>query len=133
MKNARTIRAYAGVRPLFASEALGREASRSYKIVHHSGEGADNLISIIGGKLTTYRSMAEKVCDLAVHLLGRNGSCVTSKEPLFGTDGTRPKDIVPSPVDDVPLPGTTAGGTIGTDADLQGSMTACSCEGIFAR
>ena len=56
---------YAGLRPLAAPSATGRstkEISRSHKVI----TSASGLISLIGGKWTTYRKMAEDVVDLCI-------------------------------------------------------------------
>ncbi|MCG7845379.1 MAG: anaerobic glycerol-3-phosphate dehydrogenase subunit A [Methanomassiliicoccales archaeon] len=76
--NARTVRAYCGVRPLLG--AGGRDASRTFSVIRE--EGAENLLSVVGGKLTTYRLMAEKVSDQACSMLGTKGVCRTHLEEL---------------------------------------------------
>jgi glycerol-3-phosphate dehydrogenase len=48
----------------------------------HTPEGLDNFISIIGGKLTTYRLMAEKTADLICRRLGVDRPCLTALKPL---------------------------------------------------
>jgi len=57
----RYIRAYAGVRPLVSSPSSGddRNVSRGFALLDHSEEDLENFITISGGKLTTYRTMAE--------------------------------------------------------------------------
>jgi glycerol-3-phosphate dehydrogenase len=91
MKDCRIVRAYGGARPLAASSA-GRGASRSFRMMDHADEGAENLISIIGGKLTTYRLMAAAVADRVGGVLGKRSNCRTAAEPLVidrleGSDG----------------------------------------------
>lgn len=86
LKCCRLIRCYGGIRPLVA--AGGRESSRSYRLVEHEAEGVENLISIIGGKLTTYRSMAEAASDAVARRIGLTTSCRTAVEPL--TDQREP-------------------------------------------
>ncbi len=61
----------------------GRDASRSFSIIDHSSDGLDNMISLVGGKLTTYRLMAEKAVDAVADLLGDRALCTTAKEPLL--------------------------------------------------
>ncbi|MDQ2637212.1 MAG: FAD-dependent oxidoreductase, partial [Actinomycetota bacterium] len=76
------IGAYAGLRPLIDTGA-GRTAdvSREHAVV----ESPSGLISIIGGKLTEYRYMAEDVVDRAVALRGLTASrCRTRNLPLIG-------------------------------------------------
>lgn len=79
---ARAVRAYAGVRPLPGGGKGGRDASRTFKVIDHAEEGVANLVSIIGGKLTTYRLMAERTSDVVMHKLGSSGHCRTALEPI---------------------------------------------------
>jgi len=63
----RVIRAYAGVRPLVASDndPTGRNVSRGVVLLDHSQrDGVRGFITITGGKLTSYRLMAQMVTDL---------------------------------------------------------------------
>lgn len=78
----RVLRAFAGTRPLFGIKGAGRGASRNFNIVDHSLEGLEGLISVFGGKLTTYRLMAEKVADMAAKKLGNNKKCRTADESI---------------------------------------------------
>ncbi|MDD1756274.1 MAG: anaerobic glycerol-3-phosphate dehydrogenase subunit A [Methanomassiliicoccales archaeon] len=82
----RAVRAYAGIRAL-SPAATGRDASRGYQVVEHSRQGVDNLVSILGGKLTTYRLMAEKTADLACLTLGSTRSGRTAQAPLCEDEG----------------------------------------------
>jgi len=83
-EKARSLRAYAGVRPLLAIGGQGREATRGFLVIdHEKTDGISGLISILGGKLTTYRLMAEKTADLAAEKLGSNVKCQTAERPLF--------------------------------------------------
>lgn len=79
----RPIRFFAGPRPLIGG--WGREAKRTFTIIDHERE--DDLIGLItigGGKLTTYRLMAEKLSDIVAEKLGVSKNCRTHKEPLPG-------------------------------------------------
>ncbi len=79
----RILRAFAGTRPLYTpSGASGRSASRNFHIVDHSQEGLTGFGSIFGGKLTTYRLMAEKMSDLVCQHLAVTKPCRTAIEPL---------------------------------------------------
>ena len=62
---------YSGVRPLPFTEA-GEAAgiTRRHNICDHS-PGFDGLLSIVGGKLTTYRSLAEEAVDAICKRLGK--------------------------------------------------------------
>ena len=88
IKEARFIRAYAGIRPLFQSEQKrnDRAVSRGFALIDHGKrDGIKNLITITGGKLVTYRLMAEKTSDLICQKMGCNIPCSTHLKPLPGT------------------------------------------------
>ena len=76
------IGAYAGLRPLIdAGEGRTADVSRDHAVV----ESPDGVVSVIGGKLTEYRHMAQDVLDHAVGLRGLTGSpCRTRDLPLVG-------------------------------------------------
>ncbi len=76
---------YSGVRPLpHVPEESEWEVPRSHVIHDHAPE-IRNLLSIVGGKLTTYRSLAEETVDKVFALLGRKARrCVTQHLPLPG-------------------------------------------------
>ena len=79
------VRTWWGVRPLFAPderERGGRGISRGFFLLDHAEDGAENLASIVGGKLTTYRQMAEATSDLVCDHLGESGECVTAERKL---------------------------------------------------
>ena len=87
IKEARFIRAYAGIRPLFQSGEKGddRAISRGFALIDHGKrDGLENLITITGGKLVTYRLMAEKTSDLICGKMGIGVSCSTHLNPLPG-------------------------------------------------
>ena len=77
------IASFAGIRPLVSSGASAAvDISREERILE-SGSG---LISITGGKFTTYRRIAEKVVDLIHRRLPERAAarCVTASRPLWG-------------------------------------------------
>lgn len=79
----RYVRAYAGVRPLvFSGEGEGRNISRNFSLLGHEDEGLENFISITGGKLTTFRLMAEKASDMVASRLNNDSPCLTAVNPL---------------------------------------------------
>jgi glycerol-3-phosphate dehydrogenase len=85
IQETRLIRAYAGIRPLFQSEEKGqdREISRGFALIDHGKrDGVKNLITITGGKLVTYRLMAEKTSDLICQKMGIDAHCSTHVKPL---------------------------------------------------
>ncbi|TMR10151.1 glycerol-3-phosphate dehydrogenase/oxidase [Nonomuraea turkmeniaca] len=79
---------YAGLRPLLAADGRTADLSRKHAVVSDGG-----VITVIGGKLTTYRRMAEDAVDRAVS--SRNlpaGRCRTRKIPLVGA-GPQPSGV----------------------------------------
>ena len=78
------IRYYSGARPLIASGGPLREASRKFDIIDYEEAGYSGFITIFGGKLTTYRLMAEKTSDIICQKLGVKARCQTSELPLPG-------------------------------------------------
>jgi glycerol-3-phosphate dehydrogenase len=83
--------AWVGLRPLLANGARLSESSRSRE--HAIVQGSGGMISVVGGKLTTYRSMAREVVDRAV------------RELRFRDGRSRPTE---SRTDEEPLPGGEA-------------------------
>lgn len=82
----RALRAWAGVRPLYrppSDDDETRELPRAHVILDHAGDGAEGLISVFGGKLTTFRLMAEETVDCIAQSLGNNQPCQTAEVPLF--------------------------------------------------
>jgi glycerol-3-phosphate dehydrogenase len=82
LTRADVIGAYAGLRPLIdTGTGHTADVSREHAVV----ESANGVISVIGGKLTEYRHMAEDVLDRAVALRGLDvGACRTRNLPLVG-------------------------------------------------
>jgi glycerol-3-phosphate dehydrogenase len=76
---------YSGVRPLPRREEGPESAITRKHIILRHREEARGLISIIGGKLTTYRNLAEQTVDRSLRLLGGGDrTCRTRDEPLPG-------------------------------------------------
>jgi len=78
--------AYAGLRPLVRSRAALRAASRESRLLEENG-----LFTVIGGKYTTYRAVAERTLDRVLKTLGKTAHpCSTRERPLPGAGaGTR--------------------------------------------
>ena len=91
MRQARILRAFAGVRPLYQdasaeSDEQSRAVTRDFFVIDHSvRHGLSGMVSIVGGKFTTYRLMAEKTVDLVAAKLGNTVSCRTALELLSGS------------------------------------------------
>jgi glycerol-3-phosphate dehydrogenase len=73
---------WAGLRPLVKSAGDGRTADLSRR--HRVDVSAHGMISVTGGKLTTYRSMAQDTIDVAMTTLGRRGRSRTARLRLHG-------------------------------------------------
>lgn len=87
----RILRAYAGVRPLVAADndPSGRSISRGIVCLdHEKRDGLAGFITITGGKLMTYRLMAEWATDMACEKLGHEAVCRTAEACLPGSTGT---------------------------------------------
>ena len=89
LSTTRVLRAYAGVRPLVAADndPSGRNISRGIVCIdHETRDGLAGMITITGGKMMTYRLMAEKATDLACKKLGIEKRCLTAETPLPGSE-----------------------------------------------
>jgi glycerol-3-phosphate dehydrogenase len=82
LTTADVIGSYAGLRPLVdTGEGRTADVSREHAVI----ESPSGAISVIGGKLTEYRYMAEDVLDRAIGLRRlRAASCRTRNLPLIG-------------------------------------------------
>ncbi|GAL46226.1 MULTISPECIES: glycerol-3-phosphate dehydrogenase/oxidase [Citrobacter] len=83
----------AGCRPLVGT-AGGKTVEM--KRNHEIRVAADGLITIVGGKLTTSRHMAEETIDAASKILGRKKACSTKTAYLLGAAGYDPQAILAS-------------------------------------
>ena len=79
--------AYAGLRPL--PSTAGKESGITRRhIVHDHAPAIHGLLSIIGGKLTTFRNLSEHAVDAVGKVLGRNlAPSMTAEVPLPGAPG----------------------------------------------
>ncbi len=96
LQHIRYIRAYAGVRPLLSGQEGGmdgpgsdRSISRGFSLMDHEADKVENLITITGGKMTTFRLMAEKAADLVADKLHNKNKCLTAILPLKSKAPTR--------------------------------------------
>jgi glycerol-3-phosphate dehydrogenase len=101
----RALRAWAGVRPLYEDRPASsrqlvsqegpfdraftsepndlRAVTRGYTVIdHQQRDGVSGFISIVGGKFTTYRLMAEHTVDAVCAQLGTHRPCHTAEEPV---------------------------------------------------
>ena len=79
------------MRPLFedakASDTDTRDVTRAHALLDHAQrDGVGRFFTITGGKLTTFRLMAQDTMDAVVAQLGDTRPCTTSTEPLPGSE-----------------------------------------------
>ena len=74
---------YAGIRPLAFAGEHESKISRKHRVIIEGRQG--RIITIAGGKYTTYRNMAEDVVDAACKKLGRKARCETAVRLLAGS------------------------------------------------
>jgi len=113
IREAEVLDTYWGVRPLYDPDAAGEDAraiSRDFHMLDHADrDDLPGLTTIVGGKLTTHRLMAEAVADHVCSRLDIDGECRTADEPLphqedraaldalvreFGIDVPADRDVV---------------------------------------
>jgi glycerol-3-phosphate dehydrogenase len=97
----RALRTWAGVRPLYEppganhDDAHGREVARTFSVIDHARrDGVRGLVTIVGGKLTTCRLMAEEAVDAVCQQIGVDTACTTADEAIpleMGTHGNAQK------------------------------------------
>jgi glycerol-3-phosphate dehydrogenase len=98
-REARALRVWAGVRPLFQDEKAGavadtRDVSRTHAVVDHlARDGVEGLLTMSGGKLTTLRLMAQDIVDAMCTQLGTARACRTQEERPPGNEEGEPYSL----------------------------------------
>jgi glycerol-3-phosphate dehydrogenase len=90
-RSARALRVWTGVRPLFEdakeSGTETRDVTRAHALLdHEQRDGVRGFVTITGGKLTTFRLMAEETVDAVCRHLGQARPCQTKTESLPGSE-----------------------------------------------
>jgi glycerol-3-phosphate dehydrogenase len=92
----RVTRSYWGVRPLYSEDREtweGRGISRGFYLLDHDErDGVEGMVTITGGKLTTYRGMAEATADAVCRELDVDEPCRTADASLWGADDVEALD-----------------------------------------
>ena len=88
---ARTLRSFWGVRPLYEPPGTGTtdptDITRQFFLLDHTErDDLEGMTSIVGGKFTTYRLMAEQISNHVCKQLGVDAACRTAEEPLPGSE-----------------------------------------------
>lgn len=140
MAQTRILRAYAGVRPLVASDddPSGRNVSRGIVLLDHAvRDGLEGFITITGGKLMTYRLMAEWATDKVCEKLGHSAKCTTAEEALPGSRNSAEETLR----EVISLPSTIRGSAVYRHGDRATQLIAngrldnslvCECEAVTA-
>lgn len=85
---------FAGIRPLLAPKRANRKETKSL-LRDHEVEYLERagLLSLLGGKWTTYRVMAQDAVDRVCELLGKQETCQTADILLYGGDNLKGAEI----------------------------------------
>ncbi len=92
LKEARALRVWTGVRPLFEDRKDGgssstRDVTRAHALLdHRQRDGVSGFLTITGGKVTTYRLMAEDTVDAICRQLGESRPATTATRRLPGSE-----------------------------------------------
>jgi glycerol-3-phosphate dehydrogenase len=88
IRDARITRAWCGLRTTIYAYGPNEDAlSREHQLHDGAAHGAAGLLSLVGGKLASYRAQAEEATDRILELLGRPPvACRTHEVPLPGGD-----------------------------------------------
>lgn len=90
---------WAGVRPLIAPREVKKGTPSNTSRNHQIRMPEPGWIDVAGGKLTTYRLMAEQAVDcIGKHLKSKLASCRTDEEPLLEPSETALSGVLPPPV-----------------------------------
>jgi glycerol-3-phosphate dehydrogenase len=140
LEEARTIRSFWGVRPLYEPPDVASEdptdITREYFLLDHDErDDLPGMTSIVGGKLTTYRMMGEEISDHVCQKFGIDAECRTADVPLPGSDDFSVlRDYMDefglrSPIGrrSVERLGSRADEVLKTDGP---NPTVCECEGV---
>lgn len=136
LANTRILRAYAGVRPLVAADndPTGRNISRGIVLLdHEKRDGLNGFLTITGGKLITYRLMAEWTTDLICKKMGVNEACRTAEVPLPGSRVTKEEEAAAPATNNVYRAAEGRHGELTDKIALENEYDkslVCECEGV---
>ncbi len=79
---------YSGVRPLPCRTSVDPAGVTRRHFIRDHAPTLGGFLSVVGGKLTTYRNLSEQAVDAVFKKLGRESpACETAREPLPGAQG----------------------------------------------
>ena len=141
LSSTRILRAYAGVRPLVSADddPSGRNISRGIVCLdHETRDGLKGFITITGGKLMTYRLMAEIATNAVCSKLGIEKACETATTPLPGSEEHAYEDVAQKIWEQPSTAQKAAASRMGTGVlrmqreDRQDDALICECEEVSA-
>ncbi len=92
-RQARALRVWGGVRPLYQEKSAGadtRDVTRAHALLNHRvRDGVERFVTITGGKFCTFRLMAEETVDAVCAELAVDRPCRTAEEPLPDSEDKR--------------------------------------------
>ena len=141
LSSTRILRAYAGVRPLVSADddPSGRNISRGIVCLdHETRDGLKGFITITGGKLMTYRLMAEIATNAVCSKLGIEKACETATTPLPGSEERSYEDVAQKIWEQPSTAQKAAASRMGTGVlrmqreDRQDDALICECEEVSA-
>jgi glycerol-3-phosphate dehydrogenase len=141
LSSTRILRAYAGVRPLVSADddPTGRNISRGIVCLdHETRDGLKGFITITGGKLMTYRLMAEIATNAVCSKLGIEKACETATTPLPGSEERSYEDVAQKIWERPSTAQKAAASRMGTGVlrmqreDRQDDALICECEEVSA-
>ena len=139
LSTTRILRAYAGVRPLVSADddPTGRNISRGIVCLdHESRDGLKGFITITGGKLMTYRLMAEIATDAVCRKLSVDRACETAVKPLPGSEERSYEAVARKIWESPSMAQKAAAARMGTraeairDAAREDAALVCECEEV---
>ncbi len=142
VRDARVIGTTAGARPtLYEFGRTEDRLSREHVVVDHASHGVPGLVSLIGGKLASYRIFAEEAADLIAPRLGVHTACTTHRASLPGGDTAMDPVVLAerhgiaryAAMRLIDRHGTRADDLLGRAAsDPRGRMVVCGTEPVLA-
>jgi glycerol-3-phosphate dehydrogenase len=123
----RPLRAWAGIRPLYRRPDVAtretRQLPRGHALIDHGAAGGpQGLVTILGGKLTTYRRMAEDTVDLVSKQLGSSTRCRTKETVL--SPPPRRFHLLPGRLEDIGASGVVCECELVSTADIRRALEA---------
>ncbi|AHF98682.1 glycerol-3-phosphate dehydrogenase [Halostagnicola larsenii XH-48] len=140
LSESRTIRSFWGVRPLYEPPGTGTQdptdITRDFFLLDHDErDGVTGMSTIVGGKFTTYRAMAEEIADHVCDKLGVRATCDTAEAALPGSENLA---VLEDAMDDFGLRSPIARRSkqrLGSRSEAvleteQANPVLCACEGV---